>query len=226
MYPALRSVKLCESLGADPLNRWRSSLSRRAASSTRRPGRPRLCRASLPSRRCLGSTTVASWPGKWPSLCQDFELLRCHPSPPGRPTTWLLSRSKLIWVPTRAARVVRTTRSSSSSSRLARSAWKPSAPTSASRWAGTTLSWSALVSGRTFPTSHGCHCSLCLGFLDHALRQGPSERMRLIKRTLFNEYSQTKRLNSTTEAIKGIYSAIRLNEVSGVALSLFFARAN
>ncbi|KAK4150109.1 hypothetical protein C8A00DRAFT_18308 [Chaetomidium leptoderma] len=52
----------------------------------------------------------------------------------------------------------------------------------------------------------------CMSFLDHVLRQGPSERMHLIKRTLVNEYSQTKRLNATTEAIKGIYSAIRLNE--------------
>ena len=45
------------------------------------------------------------------------------------------------------------------------------------------------------------------------MRQGPSERMRLIKRTLFNQYSETKQLNSVTEAIKGIYSAIRLNDV-------------
>ncbi|KAJ4292979.1 Protein argonaute [Collariella sp. IMI 366227] len=52
----------------------------------------------------------------------------------------------------------------------------------------------------------------CMSFLDHVLRQGPSERMRLIKRTLFNEYSQTKHLNQVTEGIKGIYSAIRLNE--------------
>ncbi|SPQ24731.1 a0666294-854c-48b1-a5ab-3a6c7c7f3e10 [Thermothielavioides terrestris] len=52
----------------------------------------------------------------------------------------------------------------------------------------------------------------CMSFLDHVLRQGPSERMHLVKRTLFNEYSQTKRLNSCTEAIKGIYSAVRLNE--------------
>ncbi|KAL2135155.1 hypothetical protein VTI74DRAFT_9586 [Chaetomium olivicolor] len=52
----------------------------------------------------------------------------------------------------------------------------------------------------------------CMSFLDHVLRQGPSERMRLIKRTLFNEHSQTKNLNNVTEAIKGIYSAIRLNE--------------
>ena len=59
----------------------------------------------------------------------------------------------------------------------------------------------------------GHQYSLIAGFLDHALRQGPSERMRLIKRTLFNEFSQTKRLSQYTEAIKGIYSAIRLNEV-------------
>ncbi|KAL2261286.1 hypothetical protein VTK26DRAFT_4477 [Humicola hyalothermophila] len=51
----------------------------------------------------------------------------------------------------------------------------------------------------------------CMSFLDHALRQGPSETMLLIKRTFFNNHSQTKRLNSCTEAIKGIYSAIRLN---------------
>lgn len=55
--------------------------------------------------------------------------------------------------------------------------------------------------------------SFHLGFLDHVLRQGPSERMILIKRVFFNEYSETKRLNSYSEAIKGIYSAIRLNEV-------------
>ncbi|KAH6615648.1 Piwi domain-containing protein [Chaetomium sp. MPI-SDFR-AT-0129] len=55
----------------------------------------------------------------------------------------------------------------------------------------------------------------CISFLDHALRQGPSERMRLIKRTLFNDHSETRRLNAATEAIKGIYSAIRLNNSSG-----------
>ncbi|KAK4242909.1 hypothetical protein C8A03DRAFT_28908 [Achaetomium macrosporum] len=52
----------------------------------------------------------------------------------------------------------------------------------------------------------------CMSFLDHVLRQGPSENMKLIKRTLFNSYSETYRLNNATEAIKGIYSAIRLNE--------------
>ncbi|KAL2268366.1 hypothetical protein VTJ83DRAFT_3212 [Remersonia thermophila] len=52
----------------------------------------------------------------------------------------------------------------------------------------------------------------CMSFLDHALRQGPSERMELIKRTFINENSATKILNPCTEAIKGIYSAIRLSD--------------
>ncbi|KAK3990966.1 Piwi domain-containing protein [Cladorrhinum sp. PSN332] len=51
----------------------------------------------------------------------------------------------------------------------------------------------------------------CMSFLDHVIRQGPSENWRLIKRTLFNEASETERLNNYSEAIKGIYSAIRLN---------------
>jgi len=45
--------------------------------------------------------------------------------------------------------------------------------------------------------------------------------MRLIKRTLFNDQSQTKRLNMTTEAIKGIYSAIRLNDVRVLSSAIF-----
>ncbi|KAK0625289.1 Piwi domain-containing protein [Bombardia bombarda] len=52
----------------------------------------------------------------------------------------------------------------------------------------------------------------CMSFLDHVLRQGPSERMTLIKRSLFNNNSQARNLNSYIEAIKGIYSSIRLNE--------------
>ncbi len=46
--------------------------------------------------------------------------------------------------------------------------------------------------------------------------------MRLIKRTLFNEYSQTKRLNLSTEAIKGIYSAIRLTDAGYLRPNLHF----
>ena len=47
--------------------------------------------------------------------------------------------------------------------------------------------------------------------------------MRLIKRTLFNEFSQTKRLNLSTEAIKGIYSAIRLTDVCDHRSNLRFS---
>ncbi|KAK4166548.1 hypothetical protein QBC43DRAFT_286477 [Cladorrhinum sp. PSN259] len=57
----------------------------------------------------------------------------------------------------------------------------------------------------------------CMSFFDHVIRMGPQENWRLIKRTLFNDASQTMRLNNYSEAIKGIYSAIRLNssKVSG-----------
>ncbi|KAL2023731.1 hypothetical protein VTK56DRAFT_1445 [Thermocarpiscus australiensis] len=50
-----------------------------------------------------------------------------------------------------------------------------------------------------------------ISFLDHVLRQGPSTRMQLLKRTFFNEKSETQALNAYSEAIKGIYAAIRLN---------------
>ncbi|KAK4218356.1 Piwi domain-containing protein [Rhypophila decipiens] len=52
----------------------------------------------------------------------------------------------------------------------------------------------------------------CMSFLDHVLRQGPSERFKLIKRTFFNNASESRQLGTCTEAIKGIYSTIRLNE--------------
>lgn len=38
--------------------------------------------------------------------------------------------------------------------------------------------------------------------------------MKLIKRTFFNNSSETRQLDHVTEAVKGIYSTIRLNEVS------------
>lgn len=57
----------------------------------------------------------------------------------------------------------------------------------------------------------------CLGFLDHLMRQGPSERFHLLKRTFVNEYSKTLVLNSYSEAVKGIYSTIRINDVSSAS---------
>jgi len=50
-------------------------------------------------------------------------------------------------------------------------------------------------------------------FLDHLLRQGPSERFKLIKRSFFSLNAQTYKLNDYTEAVRGIYSAIRMTEV-------------
>ena len=52
----------------------------------------------------------------------------------------------------------------------------------------------------------------CMSFLDHVLRQGASERFKLLKRSMFNQESETQRLNQVTEAIKGIYSSIRLTD--------------
>ncbi|KAK0725380.1 putative eukaryotic translation initiation factor [Lasiosphaeris hirsuta] len=52
----------------------------------------------------------------------------------------------------------------------------------------------------------------CMSFLDHVLRQGAMERFKLIKRSFFNLESQTMQFNDYTEAVKGIYSAIRLND--------------
>lgn len=49
--------------------------------------------------------------------------------------------------------------------------------------------------------------------------------MILIKRVLFNEFSETRRLNSYSEAIKGIYSAMRLNEV-GIVTVLYVGKAD
>lgn len=48
--------------------------------------------------------------------------------------------------------------------------------------------------------------------------------MTSFKRTFVNEFSETKRLNNATEAVKGIYSAIRLNEVRFVASALVYSR--
>ncbi|KAK0611550.1 Piwi domain-containing protein [Immersiella caudata] len=52
----------------------------------------------------------------------------------------------------------------------------------------------------------------CMNCLDHILRQGPSENFKLIKRTLFNQESDSQRLGPFVEAVKGIYSAIRMTE--------------
>ena len=63
----------------------------------------------------------------------------------------------------------------------------------------------------------------CVNFLDHAMRQGPSERMLQIKRSFFNENSETRRLSPFTEAIKGIYAAVRLNDslsTGGIGLGI------
>ncbi|KAK1831263.1 hypothetical protein QBC39DRAFT_96706 [Podospora conica] len=51
-----------------------------------------------------------------------------------------------------------------------------------------------------------------MNFLDHLIRQGPSEKFKLIKRSFFNLHSEKKDIGKCVEAVKGIYSAIRMNE--------------
>ncbi|KAK3319908.1 ribonuclease H-like domain-containing protein [Cercophora scortea] len=55
----------------------------------------------------------------------------------------------------------------------------------------------------------------CMSFLDHALRQGSSERFKLMKRVLVNNSSESQDLGHSVEAIKGIYSTMRLNQSIG-----------
>ncbi|KAK1757283.1 Piwi domain-containing protein [Echria macrotheca] len=52
----------------------------------------------------------------------------------------------------------------------------------------------------------------CMNFLDHLVRQGPSERFKLIKRSLFSQTARATRLSDLTEAVRGTYSAIRMTE--------------
>ncbi|KXJ89453.1 piwi domain-containing protein [Microdochium bolleyi] len=63
----------------------------------------------------------------------------------------------------------------------------------------------------------------CMNFLDHALRQTPSEHLLLIKRQFYSLTGQRFRLGNYLEVMKGTYSAFRLcNSIStgGTGLGL------
>ncbi|KAJ1324229.1 eukaryotic translation initiation factor 2C [Microdochium nivale] len=61
----------------------------------------------------------------------------------------------------------------------------------------------------------------CMNFLDHALRQTPSEHLLLIKRQFYALGGQRFRLGNYLEVMKGTYSAFRLcNAVGGSGLAL------
>ncbi|ORY58755.1 Piwi domain-containing protein [Pseudomassariella vexata] len=59
------------------------------------------------------------------------------------------------------------------------------------------------------------HVLECMNFLDHLMRQRPSERMISIKRNFYAEDSPRLTLDMYTHVRKGTYSAFRLSEFSG-----------
>ncbi|KAI9643732.1 Protein argonaute [Ciborinia camelliae] len=66
-----------------------------------------------------------------------------------------------------------------------------------------------------------------LDFLDHMLRQWPSERYTVQKRSFFARGPQRSPLDHTIEAMKGVYSSIRLcnhvpegNAIRGLAINV------
>ncbi|KAK6855717.1 Protein argonaute [Apiospora arundinis] len=57
----------------------------------------------------------------------------------------------------------------------------------------------------------------CMNFLDHLLRQYPSENMIAIKRNFYNRQDNPMRLDTYTDVRKGTYSAFRLGEMSNLS---------
>jgi eukaryotic translation initiation factor 2C len=53
-----------------------------------------------------------------------------------------------------------------------------------------------------------------LDFLDHVIRQWPSENLIAIKRNFFRPDVQRTRLDSVVDVAKGVYSSLRMNGVS------------
>ncbi len=51
-------------------------------------------------------------------------------------------------------------------------------------------------------------------FLDHVLRQGPSEQYTMIKRSFFSRGANTIPLDNVICALKGVYASMRLCNVS------------
>ncbi|KAK3347363.1 Piwi domain-containing protein [Neurospora tetraspora] len=56
------------------------------------------------------------------------------------------------------------------------------------------------------------HVLECMSFLDHLLRQGPSERMKTIKRSFFHASMPNRELDMLLMAYKGVYASFRLSQ--------------
>ncbi|KAI4596997.1 hypothetical protein KJ359_004907 [Pestalotiopsis sp. 9143b] len=74
------------------------------------------------------------------------------------------------------------------------------------------------------------HVLECMNFLDHVMRQWPSERMELIKRNFYPRDAEQSRIDDMIVVRKGIYSAFRLGQCDpgkpSVGLSLNVDVAN
>ncbi|KAI1421193.1 Piwi domain-containing protein [Xylaria sp. FL1777] len=64
------------------------------------------------------------------------------------------------------------------------------------------------------------HVLECLNFLDHCMRQAPSERMIPIRRNFYPKNSRSQALNAVVEAYKGYYSAIRLGQAKTLMINV------
>ncbi|KAF2963456.1 hypothetical protein GQX73_g10126 [Xylaria multiplex] len=64
------------------------------------------------------------------------------------------------------------------------------------------------------------HVLECMNFVDHCLRQGPSERMVAIRRNFYPKNSKSAALGPVVEAYKGFYSAIRLGEAKRLMINV------
>ncbi|KAI0439155.1 Piwi domain-containing protein [Xylaria telfairii] len=54
------------------------------------------------------------------------------------------------------------------------------------------------------------HVLECMNFIDHCMRQGPSEKMEAIRRNFYPKVSRTMELSRVVEVHKGFYAAARL----------------
>ncbi|TGJ79671.1 hypothetical protein E0Z10_g9093 [Xylaria hypoxylon] len=64
------------------------------------------------------------------------------------------------------------------------------------------------------------HVLECMNFIDHCMRQAPSERMVAIRRNFYPRNSKSSALSPIVVAYKGFYSAVRLGESKRLMLNV------
>jgi eukaryotic translation initiation factor 2C len=61
----------------------------------------------------------------------------------------------------------------------------------------------------------------CVAYIDHLIREWPSQNFVAIKRSFYNEDANSKDLAHGVMCVKGIYQAIKVAEVRDIVVSLF-----